>query len=389
VIIEISALVLLVAAIVVLAVDAVAILGDWTGRIHIGRYADRSGWDRNIRTTGLKWLNRTPKVKVTDNTRLVVLDMWKGNYSRTVLQHWQEAPLLLGLSEHMEREGDASAEKAIAQFLDSRFTADGNWKEPPQHVDSAILAYAVLKQKVRDPGMYRPAMDEIWRLIQDNIGEDGTVLYRKWTGGYRYVDTIGFICPFLAAYGIRYDNPDCISLAEKQIEEYVKYGMLEQELIPCHAYDVQNKRPLGLYGWGRGIAWFSLGLMDMWRELPEGSEGSKKLERIIILLARSLFPLQTPQGAWNWTAIRPETRADSSATAVLGWFMRNASVIEEISGDCSRSYGKAVAYLMSVTRRNGIVDFSQGDTKDIGAYSHLFNKLPFTQGFCIRLGSRI
>ena len=49
------------------------------------------------------------------------------------------------------------------------------------------------------------------------------------------------------------------------------------------------------------------------------------------------------------------------------------------------SADKAIGYLMGVTRRNGAVDFSQGDTKDIGVYSTLFDILPFTQGFCIRL----
>lgn len=39
---------------------------------------------------------------------------------------------------------------------------------------------------------------------------------------------------------------------------------------------------------------------------------------------------------------------------------------------------------MKVTRRNGIIDFSQGDTKDIGVYSQLFDKMPFTQGLAIR-----
>ncbi|MED0978653.1 hypothetical protein P4T48_03595 [Bacillus paramycoides] len=65
--------------------------------------------------------------------------------------------------------------------------------------------------------------------------------------------------------------------------------------------------------------------------------------------------------------------------------MLSASKIEGISNKCLESADKAINYLMKVTRRNGVVDFSQGDTKDIGVYSMLFNILPFTQGFCIRM----
>ena len=65
--------------------------------------------------------------------------------------------------------------------------------------------------------------------------------------------------------------------------------------------------------------------------------------------------------------------------------MLNAAKIDGISKECLASADKAISYLMKVTRRNGEVDFSQGDTKDIGVYSMLFNRLPFTQGFCIRM----
>jgi unsaturated rhamnogalacturonyl hydrolase len=40
--------------------------------------------------------------------------------------------------------------------------------------------------------------------------------------------------------------------------------------------------------------------------------------------------------------------------------------------------------LQKVTRRNGAIDFSQGDTKGIGMHSQRFDILPFTQGFVLR-----
>ena len=43
---------------------------------------------------------------------------------------------------------------------------------------------------------------------------------------------------------------------------------------------------------------------------------------------------------------------------------------------------------ISVTKKNGEVDFSQGDTKDIGVYSVLFDILPFAQGFALRAISK-
>lgn len=376
---------LLIAVIIVLAVDLVPIARTWTGRIHIGRYSSTEQWVASIARIGTKWLKRTPTIKVTDNTRFILLDMLKGNYARSAIQHWQEAALLLGMMEQFRHKGeDADARRQVDCFLASKFNDKGEWRDTPQHVDGAILAYAALTWLSVDHDKYRPAWDATWRMIQQHLGEDGTVMYRKAMKHYRYVDTIGFICPFLVVYGLRYNRPECIQLAVKQIQEYEKHGMLEEAFIPCHAYRITNHAPLGLYGWGRGLGWFAIGLIDAWRELPSGHEAKKVLERTVIRFARAAVGCQQERGQWNWTVTRPESRADSSATATLGWFLINAAEIEEVSDIASAAAEKAIHYLMTVTRRDGAIDFSQGDTKDIGVYSMLFDILPFAQGFSIR-----
>ena len=376
--------VLLFIAVLILVIDAVPIAGDWLGRIHIGRYNNGDIWETALTDRGSLWLNKTPKIKVTDHTRLIVLDMLRGNYSKSAIQHWQEAALLLGLNESIQHRTNERLQQRIKQYLNSKFTEHGAWKVNPEHVDAGILAYALMNQTVVDSSHYKPAQDKLWELIQEHIGEDGTVLYRKWMKDYRYVDTIGFICPFLISYGMKYDKPECIRLAVEQIKAYEHFGMLSDQYIPCHAYHIKTHYPLGLYGWGRGMGWYAIGLIDAWRELPDHHELKQTLTDSVKNFVRSALALQSPQGNWNWTATRPESRGDSSATATLAWFMLNASTLEEIREDCLKSSDLAINYLMKVTRRNGAVDFSQGDTKDIGVYSSLFNILPFTQGFSIR-----
>lgn len=381
--IQMISLLLLGLVIIIVLIDAIPVCIDWLGRIHIGRYQERRQWNSSITRIGVMWLNKTPKIKFTDHTRLVVIDMLRGNYTKSAIQQWQEAALLLGLSEYLSKTEDPNAQKALLEYLDSKFDGNGQWKEKPQHVDGAILAYAVMK--TGNPDRYRPALDYMWNLIREHIGEDGTVLYRRTMTDYRYVDTIGFICPFLAAYGMRYNKNECVQLAVKQIQEYEKYGMLEHHYIPSHAYHVHSKFPLGLYGWGRGLGWFAIGIIDAWQELPNHHECKQVLTESIKKFARAAIAFQGERGNWNWTVARRESRPDSSTTATLGWFLFNASRITEISQEALSGAERAIGYLMSVTRRSGVVDFSQGDTKDIGVYSMLFNIMPFTQGFCIRL----
>jgi unsaturated rhamnogalacturonyl hydrolase len=384
-IIQLLVYLFLAIGLIVILIDIIPIFKDWLSRIHIGRYSNRDIWNKSITKTGLKWLNQTPKIKVTDNTRFVVLDMLKGNYTKSAIQHWQEAALLLGLTEYLKHNNDQKVKDEIKKYLNKKFDKNGQWIEKPIYVDAAILAYAVMKLNFVETNNYRKALDYTWELIKAHIGEDGTVGYRKSMMSYRYVDTIGFICPFLVAYGTKYSKKECVDLAVKQIKEYEKFGMLNRHHIPCHAYNVDTKAPLGLYGWGRGLGWFAIGLIDSWNELPKESEYKSLLRGSVIKFAKTCVSFQQENGSWNWTVTRKESRADSSTTATLGWFLINAATIKEISAEFQIGTESAIKYLITVTRRTGVVDFSQGDTKDIGVYSMLFNRLPFTQGFCIRL----
>ncbi len=380
-------LILLIIITIIFAIDIVPVFITWLSRINIGRYDNRKIWAKSVTTIGVKWVGKTPKIQVTDNTRLVIVDMLKGKYSKDTIQHWQEAALVLGLSEYIKHHDDQEIINQIRKFLNSKFDSIGNWRTNPVHVDASIIAYSLMKLEFIDLDKYKNALDKTWEMIQEHIGEDGTVQYRKSMKSYRYVDTIGFICPFLVAYGTKYNKPECIELAVKQIQEYELYGMLQNHYIPSHAYKHDNKVPLGLYGWGRGLGWFAIGVVDAWDELSEDHHYKLVLKDIVRKFAVAAMKLQQNNGSWNWTVTREECRPDSSATATLGWLMLKASTISEISKECLDSTEKAVSYLMKVTRRNGAIDFSQGDTKDIGVYSVLFNTLPFTQGFCIRVSS--
>lgn len=363
---------------VIILIDIIPIMKTWASRIHIGRYENKDIWKNAIAEKSIKWLNNTPKIKVTDNTRLVIIDKLKGNYSKSAIQHWQHAALLLGLNEG----GDNKANESIKKYLNSHFDGNGQWKEKPEFVDCSILSYAIMKYDTADK--YKPSLDYTYELIKELVGEDNTVKYRESMPNYRYVDTVGFISPFLVRYGLKYNDEKAIELGIKQITEYYKYGFDSESNIPFHAYDVNNKYKLGLCGWGRGLGWFAIGLIDAWIELPSSNEYKNVLEKIVIKYANTILKLQLDNGGFGWTVTRKETRIDSSTTATLAYFLICASEIKEITESCLEGYNKAIKYLMSVTRKNGEVDFSQGDTKDIGVYSMLFDILPFAQGFALR-----
>jgi unsaturated rhamnogalacturonyl hydrolase len=376
--------ILLAVIVVVLSIDFIPQLDVWQSRIKIGRWNDRDTWRKKLSEKSLQWLKKTPVIKLTDNNRLIVIDILRGNYKRNAIQHWQQAALVLGLIRQFEKTGDENVKKSIDQFIDSKIDTSGNWKQTPGEIDGVILAYAIMKANWRDQQKFKPAYDAMWQLIQNLIGDDATVQYRKHMPAHRYVDTIGFICPFLVAYGTVFQNAAAVALGCKQIEAFNENGMYGNRFIPCHAYNVKTGMTSGLFGWGRGLGWYAIGLIDAWKELPENHPQKQMLTQSVIGFAPAAIAFQQPSGAWNWLITNDNTTPDSSATATIAWLLSEASVIPEIAEQCLSAKEKALQYLMKVTKRDGAVDLSQGDTKGIGLYSHQFGILPFAQGFALR-----
>ena len=346
----------------------------WQSRIKIGRYTNQKEWQKKILEKSLSWLNVMPKTKIKDENKFIVLDILKNKYTNKTLQSWQEASLLLGLNKAYQKNENPKIKYEILKFVNSKIDKQGNWIVEPKEVDTALLAFAISEIPFLSREI-KPALDSIYQLILSKIGEDGTIMYRNTTHNYRYVDTIGFICPFLTKYGIEFQKEEAIHLAVSQIKNFEKYGMLENKIL-CHAYEVNTKNPLGIFGWGRGLAWFIIGTLETFKILPEKHLEKKYLQNLLQLIAETLIEFQRKDGSFAWNLLDEHSRSDSSATAVFAWFFKEMNLKNEAQ--------KSLQYLQSVTQRSGAIDFSQGDTKAIGVYSQNFDILPFTQGFVLK-----
>ena len=378
------AYILIIIVLLILSIDYIPQLNTWQSRIHIGRHPDSLSWHNKVLEKSKQWLRNTPTIKLTDNNRLIIIDILKGNYKRAAIQSWQEAALLLGLYEKYKKTNDSSLKKEILKYVDSKIDQTGHWKQLPKEIDGVILAYAIIHVDFIDHNKNKPAYDAMWQLVQNLLGEDGTAQYRSHMKNYRYVDTIGFICPFLVCYGLQFTNEEALNLGIRQITEFNKYGLYKDTFIPCHTYTIAAKLPVGLFGWGRGLGWYAIGLIDAWNALPQNHPQKDTLTESVTAFAKMALQFQNQSGAWHWIIASKESRMDSSTTATLAWFLANAAQIESLQTDCQAATTKALDYLKKVTRRDGAVDFSQGDTKAIGVHSQEFDILPFTQGFVLR-----
>lgn len=361
--------------------DFYPIFRQWYGRIHIGRWNNLDMWHNAILNCARLWLKSAPTVSITDNKSFILWDKLQGRYQSTTIQSWQDAGLLLGLL-------SANQNDCISYWMDSKLDTKGMWKEKPLHIDAALLAYAMLlyvsDNKIKQTAI-KPAMDYIYKLIL-SCQENRTILYRKSTAGIRFVDTLGFICPFLLKYGQIYHKDEAVALAFLQLEEY-DVALLPNYGFPCHAFDMKYRLPRGIYDWGRGLGWYILALVEGKRSCSNNGKESMFNERIVNL-AKKLLPFQNQYGGFSSMIFDTKSYPESSATVLAGLLFHEAWLLtgKEMFYHARMSVVKS---LMMVTQRNGAVDYCQGDTKGIGFYSITFSYMPFVQGLSLLLINRI
>lgn len=254
------------------------------------------------------------------------------------------------------------------------------FRTTPTNVDCGMLAYSLLKST--DAERIRPAMDFAAQLIMSRVAEDGTLVYvNDIKSDERYVDTVGLVCPFLACYGVTYGKPEYVSLSVKQLREFSAYGLEKNSFLPNHAYSASSKLPLGVYGWGRGTGWYTLGLLDTYKELPDG-EDKQKLKDQMRKVADCYLCFQRPDGGFGYI-MQLQKGYDSSTTAAMSYFYRECATVFK-NKVYAETANRCLDKLRSVTRITGAIDWCQGDTKGIGIFAQTFDVMPFAQGLVLR-----
>lgn len=347
-------------------------------RYHIGRWESRNKWENAVVKKACKWIKHTPTVKFSDSTHYIAIDFLTGKYRNDTIQSWQIAGLVLGLADYSKTR---KKNYLPTNFVNKYISVNGEWKCEINRVDYAMLAYAILKNS-SDPQSIYPAMKKMINVIEANMCVDGMISYSQGSQApYRYVDTLGMVCPFLSLYGEIYKCPEYIDLAIEQIKKYHAGGMLCDTQIPCHAYNVQNSLPVGIYGWGRGTAWYFIGLLDTWKQLQKCNQYDE-LKLLLREAAENYIEFQREDGGFN-TILQGGGQYDSSVTAAMAYFFQSCSYIfaENRYKDVAE---KSISKLMSMTMRSGAVDGCQGDTHGLGMFSQVYDVMPFAQGSLLR-----
>ena len=373
-------IVVLLLLIAVLLYDFLPDALNWLGRIKIGRFSEDSEWIESVRNIVLDWVTKgAPKVPKNENQRLKLIAELKNRKNVSPICYWQDAALLKAATEKC---GDSAGEcvgTLTERYIDI-FT--GEWKVKPEKIDAAILAYEMMANSFIDSKAIEPAMNTVAEMLKEDFDKYGFIPYNKGIPGICFVDTVGMVCPFLIRYASEYNKPQFVSIALKQIIGYRKNGFDDKTGLPYHCFDTETGARLGINGWGRGCGWWAVGITDSLKELL-GFDGLDK-EKTFLLKLSMTFLDEMGKHVEGDGAIRRmmlnASLSDSSASAMTAYcfsFAYSLTKKEEYKEYANRIF----SYLKTATRRNGVIDYSQGDTMGIGYYSPNLSVVPAAQGF--------
>lgn len=263
---------------------------------------------------------------------------------------------------------------------------EGFERQTAIHVDWGGVLYAAL-------GVYESrgdveAIDRVERIVRPLVNRlgaaEGEISYAA-NRDEILIDTIGMICPMLARLGRITGRDRYREIALMQLERFLDRSIDAETGWPWHGYRRVSGERLGLPGWGRGLGWLVLGMVDTTLEVSNTSESEKWFDITRSWILR-LYECQTADGNWPWLLTDINSRCDTSVTAMLGYSACRFHSHELGRSDAAKlMFERAFLAIESMTDARGRVQGSSGEALGWGEYSRKFCNNLWVQGPAVAL----
>ena len=317
-------------------------------------------WEESKTDSYQRLLNLFRKPKVSD-------EFQKYNYPR--------AFLLWGISSYVMRARSSEDVNRIKLLFQPYITEDGSPNFQLNRIDQGPFGIVALHlYELTGDNKYLNFADILFKYIESCIDFDSQIIdYRK---GLDIVlnDMLGLVIPFLLVYYKITNNVLAKSLAEKQIDYFIKYGVDHETMIPVHGIHKISKIKVGSANWGRGIGWFiiSHSVCSLYNQ--------KYLEGFNVLKS-TLEKIRNTDNLWSQFPGTSNTfDASASLMIIYSILLSNNQYLNK-----SQFFDLIKKYLT----KDGLVLNTSGDTFGLNEYSQTFGKSELSQGLLLLILSEL
>jgi len=260
------------------------------------------------------------------------------------IMFWPAGMLLLGLVQALDSNYiDDATRKRIIKEINNHLDI---CNQKVEYVDDCLAGVALIKYMIYIQNNYTQEstlieqlssyIDKIYSFISNcRTDSTGSIIYNnKAQNDYIFADGCGMITMFLSAYAAAFNNDEARILAEKQLYDFMNYGMDKRTGLPYHGYSQDENEQKGIIGWGRAVGWIIMGLS----EYVQLDTTCKLFTNMYQKLITSVLAYQREDGGYSWQLECTGGHIDTSATAMITYSLlpaTDANIYNKIASSSS------------------------------------------------------
>lgn len=191
------------------------------------------------------------------------------------------------------------------------------------------------------------------------------------------VDTIGYVCPFLAKYGAKFYDVNATSIAVTQIQSFLQNGMDEKLLIPYHGYDCETGIKYGIVGWGLAVGRLLTGMSEVLNYMEPDNGNYELIKQAYRRVVDKVEIYQGEGGLYCWQLGAKDGPADTGASAMILYSIAQSLENKVLIGIHKSRMLRGLEALKMCVQEDGTLPGASRDTDEFNKYPIDFGNYPW------------
>lgn len=285
--------------------------------------------------------------------------------------YWTTALLLLGLENYHKLYCKSLDIKLVERFTNKFMKQEKKGNKWLIDIDQAMNGYSLLYFKELLDSTFKDKMiNDIYKFLMYELEKstDGSIPYRQTQKELILIDTVGMVCPFLARYGSVYNDEKAFDMCKKQIINYLNNGIDNSIGLPSHGYYANSGEQVGAIGWGRGIGWLAIGIVDS-LEYLNNDKDKDTIREFLVKFTKNVLQYQDSNGYIRSSLLLHDSEVDSSATAMIGYTLLRGIKLGLLDKSFINSIHLIYSALIKSMDSDGYIGNCQEDTLAVNNYA--------------------
>jgi len=209
--------------------------------------------------------------------------------------------------------GEPTADGRVAAWLDDALDEGRVRFGHPNHTVGAWAALSLWEHR-RDP-RYRGLVDQAVAFLENEAPRvDGALAHNEQQ---LWDDTLYMSVPLLAWYGVRFDRPDVLALAAREVRLHAVRLQDPATGLWYHGWDAATGSHMSGAFWARGNGWAALATTEVLRALPPDHPDREALAAGLRAQLIGLTRVQGRSGLWHTVVDRRDFPTETSGSAAI------------------------------------------------------------------------